>query len=209
MNVNQSIPFDIQLQLDMQTDTWVYDNDSFFPIDNMGFGNEGNQHNYHFTYEVHTNFTYEGGEQFTFRGDDDVWVFINGKRIIDLGGVHPPQQQMVDIDGRRQPDRNPDRRHLSPRSVLRRASYDAVELSHRDDHLLPDPPIGKKQQGRKSAAGPKARGARLPPPVLRRTGNRRRPRRWPGRSRRPSRTSRRFPRRHRGPNASRPRYRSH
>lgn len=54
--------------------------------------------NYHFTYEAHSRFTYQGGEVFTFSGDDDVWVYINGKRVIDIGGVHVEESQTVNLD---------------------------------------------------------------------------------------------------------------
>lgn len=70
----------------------------FFPVDGELFGNEGRSHNYYFTYEVRTVFQYRGGETFTFRGDDDLWVFINGQRVIDLGGVHGVQTATVNLD---------------------------------------------------------------------------------------------------------------
>jgi fibro-slime domain-containing protein len=95
--VNQTFPIDIALT-DAGAGLYTYDNPAFFPLDGQGFGDEGNVHNYHFTLEIHTEFAYEGGEVFKFRGDDDVWVFINNKLAIDLGGVHGPQPGEVALD---------------------------------------------------------------------------------------------------------------
>ena len=77
-----------------------YDNPAFFPLDNQGFGNEGRDHNFHFTFELHTTFIYKGGEVFTFIGDDDVFAFVNDKLAIDLGGVHGAETASVDLDAR-------------------------------------------------------------------------------------------------------------
>jgi fibro-slime domain-containing protein len=80
--------------------TYSFNNDAFFPIDGQGFGNQGRNHNFHFTAEIHTRFIYRGGEVFTFKGDDDIFVFINNRLIINLGGVHEQQTEQVNLDGR-------------------------------------------------------------------------------------------------------------
>lgn len=95
--VNQNKEYSIELE--RQSDgTYKYQNNSFFPINGQLFGNFKDNKNYHFTYEIHTKFTYKGGEKFTFSGDDDVWVYIDGKRVIDIGGVHTSQTQNVNLD---------------------------------------------------------------------------------------------------------------
>jgi len=78
---------------------FVFDDGEFFPLDGMGWpGEERLGHNFHFTTEIHATFEYRGGEVFTFRGDDDVFLFVNGKLALDLGGVHGAQEGTVDFD---------------------------------------------------------------------------------------------------------------
>jgi fibro-slime domain-containing protein len=77
----------------------VYDTNAFFPIDGQGFGNTAGQtHNYHFTTEIHVKFKYEAGQKFTFRGDDDLWIFVNGKLALDVGGQHQALMGVIDFD---------------------------------------------------------------------------------------------------------------
>jgi len=76
-----------------------FESTAFFPLDKAGFGNTpGQMHNFAFTTEVHTKFDYKGGEVFSFIGDDDVWVFINNKLAIDLGGLHSKQTKSISLD---------------------------------------------------------------------------------------------------------------
>ena len=78
--------------------TFTFDNQAFFPLDNMGWGNEGDPHNFHFTTEIHGSFTYKGGESFQFVGDDDVFVFVNKRLALDLGGIHGAETAIVAFD---------------------------------------------------------------------------------------------------------------
>lgn len=86
----------------------IQNNNLYFPADGKGFNELTDAghglHNYHFTVEFNTEFSYTHPAErdypleFAFSGDDDIWVFINGKLAIDLGGVHGQESAMVNLD---------------------------------------------------------------------------------------------------------------
>jgi len=98
-SINQSEPLELQLlPVPEEPGTFTYDDQEFFPIDGKLLGNEGRGHNFHFTLEASTNFEYRGSEVFSFSGDDDMWVFINRRLAIDLGGLHQSLSAKVALD---------------------------------------------------------------------------------------------------------------
>jgi fibro-slime domain-containing protein len=119
--VNRAFAYDLTFTRDPSTGLYVHKSANFFPLDPGSpyrkfdpadpepFGNlqtgtlDGKDlslHNYGFTMEFHTRIVYAAGKghRLSFQGDDDIWVFLNGRKVVDLGGVHQTQAAEVNLD---------------------------------------------------------------------------------------------------------------
>ncbi|HEX4341264.1 MAG TPA: fibro-slime domain-containing protein [Polyangiaceae bacterium] len=117
-------PYQLFLQFDANHGVYTFASTAFFPLDDAGWGNSPHKshHNFGFTTELHTRFAYNGGEVFSFTGDDDLWVFVNGKLAIDLGGLHPSKSRTLDLDA-----------SSGELGIVKGQSYD-LELFHAERH---------------------------------------------------------------------------
>lgn len=106
---NLSATYPLALTKDTSTGLYTFSSNGFFPIDGQLYGNDIPDypaHNYNFMLEFHGSFTYHGGETLSLSSDDDSWVFIDGRLVSDLGGMHGAAPGMVNLDQLNKPSYN-------------------------------------------------------------------------------------------------------
>jgi fibro-slime domain-containing protein len=107
------------------TGTYQFNKSGFFPLDGRGFGAEWTAayqntndtacepnptnadviaagghwpHNFSFTMTLDTTFIKTPHDTFMFTGDDDIWLFLNNRLVMDLGGPQDGSSMTVLVD---------------------------------------------------------------------------------------------------------------
>lgn len=107
---------DLKLGFDQKGDTYTLENvkdqegnildtagADFYPLEGerkLSYENSETAHNYFFGMRYDVSFKigdYVGPMNYEFTGDDDLWVLLNGKLVLDLGGIHEAVDGTVDI----------------------------------------------------------------------------------------------------------------
>ncbi|HOU92495.1 MAG TPA: DUF4215 domain-containing protein, partial [Polyangiaceae bacterium] len=82
-------------------ESYSFSDSTFFPLNgvsgSLGATPGQGTNDFHFTTVLRYFFQYKGGENLTFTGDDDVWVYINGRLGIDIGGIHVAETTAVTL----------------------------------------------------------------------------------------------------------------
>jgi len=97
--VNVSAPQDVVLTENGEG-VYEYATPDFTPIDRDLFGNGPDGHNRNFTFEFQARFIGRpcSGRFFEFAGNADVWIFVNGELVFDMGGHDPAGIQRLEFD---------------------------------------------------------------------------------------------------------------
>ena len=96
----------LELEKDPNSLKWIHEpkdkkgrKTKFYPLGHKGFAHDKpSLGGALFSIRCTSEFIYKKGDTFLFTGDDDVWIFINRKLVVDLGGVHDKETGGVSVD---------------------------------------------------------------------------------------------------------------
>ncbi len=93
-NKSKKYPGTLALRYVAKELKFSYENEEFYPLDDVDFSNDdpinNDGHNHLFTMNLAVPFSVlgNGKETFTIEADDDTFVFIDDRLAIDMGGIH-------------------------------------------------------------------------------------------------------------------------
>ena len=81
--------------------SFTYDSTAFYPLDELvafdGLSDDGHNHLFTLSLGVPVSVVADGSEAFEITADDDTWVYVGDKLVIDMGGVHAASTGKLEI----------------------------------------------------------------------------------------------------------------
>lgn len=90
---SKNIPSVLNLTYNESNSSFVFENEKFYPVDGLGFKDvDEDGHNHLFTLSLGIPFRVlkSDRQSFEITADDDTWVYIGDKLVLDMGGIHEP-----------------------------------------------------------------------------------------------------------------------
>ena len=91
--VNKVYAKTLSLKYDSATASFNYENEDFYPLNDVitfdkTVNKDGNNHLFTLNLGVPFQVLADGNEEFTITADDDTWVFVGDRLVLDMGGIH-------------------------------------------------------------------------------------------------------------------------
>ncbi|MFG0275440.1 MAG: fibro-slime domain-containing protein [Phycisphaerales bacterium] len=96
--MNTSAPFGLQFEYDEGAGAWVFDESKVKTNQAIIGGGSNSNFEYSFALNLTVRHHAGDGDYIELSGMDDMWVFVDGKLVADLGGVNHAETMFVPLD---------------------------------------------------------------------------------------------------------------
>lgn len=97
---SKNIPSVLNMTYSEANSSFDYENEKFYPVDGLGFKDvdeDGHNHLFTLSLGIPIRVLKSDDQIFEITADDDTWVYVDNKLVLDMGGIHEPVRGVLQI----------------------------------------------------------------------------------------------------------------